>query len=158
MSKFSGSLKLIPVKRDPKTKKLIERREFLWTETAGGRSLNSNTIPRDEHIKWYQCKSAISANGNQCGPGTWIFAKSPFSAVQTVDDGVPLIIGKITELLQDTNATSAWAVLDIYSIEKERHQIYSMPILSRRLNEVSLAVVSISVCNNLSMLWFRHLH
>jgi hypothetical protein len=93
----------------------------------------------------------VLANRDQCHLGSWIFAKSLF-AVQTVDRNVPPIIGKITEILQDINAASAWAVVDIFSIEKERHRIYGMPVLSRQLNEVSTAVISITV-RDLSGFW-----
>lgn len=53
--------------------------------------------------------------------------------------------GKILEILQDEGGTMSFVVIDIFQVSAIRHEYFGMPILSRRLDEITLLVVPAKV-------------
>jgi len=63
---------------------------------------------------------------------------------------VPPITGQIKEILQDTSAENSFVLLDIFQVNATRHEFFGMPILSCRLDKVSLVLIQSKV--------FSHIH
>ncbi|KAJ7854678.1 hypothetical protein B0H14DRAFT_3085480 [Mycena olivaceomarginata] len=81
---------------------------------------------------WFPCRQVISAALDECKIESWVFVKSPIC-----DE---LITGRINNILEDINGL-AIIVLDKFQVSTERHEIFGMPVLTRRQSERTLIIV-----------------
>jgi len=92
-----------------------------------------------------------------------VFGKFSWTCIHTwcltnIQDTAPPITGQIKEILQDINAeNSKLVLLDIFQVNEMRHEFFGMPILSRRLDEVSLVLIQSKVLSHI-MLWSSKLN
>ena len=56
-------------------------------------------------------------------------------------------MGRILEILQDTNGESPLVILDVFQVVPIRHDIFGMLILKRRLDEKRILVLPAKVSN-----------
>ncbi|KAJ7792158.1 hypothetical protein B0H14DRAFT_3160454 [Mycena olivaceomarginata] len=81
---------------------------------------------------WFACRQVISAALDECKIGSWVFVRSPITN--------ELITGRINNILEDPEA-SPIIILDHFQVSQERHEIFGMPVLTRRQSERSLIIV-----------------
>lgn len=71
---------------------------------------------------------------------------------KSIQESAPPIMGQIKEILQDISAENSFVLLDIFQVNATRHEFFGMPILSRRLDEVSLVLVQSKVTSHVNPL------
>ena len=120
---------------------------------------------KDPQRKWHRGKHVVSQAQDECTVGAWIYAKSPVSSVCTGFCPSALsrheihtdhinnqannpVTGKVLEILQDESGTYSFVVIDVFQVHAIQHEYFGMPILSRRMSEVSLLVVPAKVNNS----------
>jgi len=62
------------------------------------------------------------------------------------------IMGQIKEILQDISTVNSFVLLDIFQINATRHEFFRMPILSCRLDEISLVLIQSKVLSHIHCL------
>lgn len=130
----SGTVKLEPLKRTPNHSKQ-PRSALLFSDTQAAKAINVPEIMKDLQRKWHRGKHVVSHAQDECTVGAWIYAKSPVSSADNP------VTGKVLEILQDESGTLSFVVIDVFQVHAIRHEYFGVPILSRRMSEVSLLVV-----------------
>ncbi|KAH9920950.1 uncharacterized protein B0H18DRAFT_1213221 [Fomitopsis serialis] len=123
-----GTIKLAPLPAGCR-----HRPEVNLLETDAAHALNLGTY--EDTTRWLRCTSAVSQSSDECFLQSWIYADSPI-------DGQP-ITGRIAGIFARgmPNAEEAIAVLDVYHVSSQRHDVYGMPVLIRRQGEAQSVIV-----------------
>ncbi|KJA24001.1 hypothetical protein HYPSUDRAFT_1078326 [Hypholoma sublateritium FD-334 SS-4] len=133
---INGSFKLKPLKRDASNKIMQNRQHMPWSATNGAKALNSD---KAENSQWTSCQYFIAQSGDRCVLDSWIFAASPFNVSQPLKD--ESVTGRIIEILADSAEEHAVVILDLFVVLGSRHTMFGMPMLARRQNEKTYAVI-----------------
>jgi len=70
------------------------------------------------------------------------------SLLTLIQETEPPITGQIKEIIQDVSTQESFALLDVFHVSMVRHELFGMPILSRRLDEASLVLVRSKVISH----------
>ncbi|KAH9915819.1 uncharacterized protein B0H18DRAFT_939590 [Fomitopsis serialis] len=88
---------------------------------------------------WLKCASAVSQSLDECFDGSWIYADS------SIANGSPMT-GRITAILTrsvDSRNSDVIAIIDVYHVSAHRHDIYDMPVLTRRHGEDECLIIPV---------------
>ncbi|KAI0309778.1 hypothetical protein OF83DRAFT_1179230 [Amylostereum chailletii] len=100
----------------------------LWKDTHSSTAINAAAIANERTAELRLCKSCVADSGDWCAINSWVFARSPTSAGE-------VIIGCVIEILAHANGENGLACLDVFQVASERHDVFDMPRLTRRLDE-----------------------
>ncbi|KJA16967.1 hypothetical protein HYPSUDRAFT_112369, partial [Hypholoma sublateritium FD-334 SS-4] len=128
---INGSFKLSPLKCDTNNRIMQNRQYIPWSSTNGAKALNSANAGSSQ---WTSCHHVIAQSGDKCVLNSWIFAVSPFNVNESVT-------GRIVEILADSTEKCAIIILDLFVVLGSRHATFGMPMLARRQNEKTYAVI-----------------
>ncbi|KAJ7020025.1 hypothetical protein C8F04DRAFT_1214201 [Mycena alexandri] len=98
--------------------------------THASQALNCGSY--DMSATWFPCRQLISASWDECKKASWVFAKSPLTG--------GIIAGRIDDIL-DNGSGTAIVILDVFEISDERHEIFGMPVLTRRQSETTYMII-----------------
>ncbi|KZV67198.1 hypothetical protein PENSPDRAFT_584337 [Peniophora sp. CONT] len=119
-----GSIRLALVK---------ERQPRPWSETRAADAVNAADFATRSAGQWTACMHFIAVSGDTCRIGSWVAANSP-TLMYVQDDG-RTIFGRVLEIVISGANNDVLVTLDVYQPSKERHPVYSMPVLRRSFGE-----------------------
>ncbi|KAJ7117557.1 hypothetical protein C8R44DRAFT_563633, partial [Mycena epipterygia] len=130
-----GDTKLAPLKRGVRTRPV----ELLKTTNAA-RALNFGEYSGNS--EWMRCKNVVSESLDECFVGTWVFANSHSDTASSASPfGVnSMICGRLSDILCNEMGTSIF-VVELFQILGGRHSRYGMPVLARRDDETTFAII-----------------
>ncbi|VDC00587.1 unnamed protein product [Peniophora sp. CBMAI 1063] len=114
-----GTARLAPVQ---------ERQPRSWSATLAATTINAADYASQSAGEWTACTSFIAASGDTCRKASWVAADSPTEPGKT-------IFGRVIEIIVSTESANVLCVLDVFQQSKDRHPMYSMPVLRRPLGE-----------------------
>ncbi|KJA24844.1 hypothetical protein HYPSUDRAFT_135587 [Hypholoma sublateritium FD-334 SS-4] len=130
---------LEPPKYDANKKTIGNPKHISWSLTEGAKAINSS---EDANSQWSPCCYVIAQSGDKCVLDSWIFAVSPFNVSKEES-----ITGRIIEILVDSTGRRAIIILDVFIVLSTRHETFGMPMLARRQNEKTYAIIPSTTIN-----------
>jgi hypothetical protein len=82
----------------------------------------------DLDSEWYKCKHFVAQSQELCDTSLWVVSSSPVDAEDAV-------MGKIVEVLRRTDSMDGLVILEQYTIQPERHEVFNMPVLVPKRRE-----------------------
>ncbi|EIN07387.1 hypothetical protein PUNSTDRAFT_71288, partial [Punctularia strigosozonata HHB-11173 SS5] len=126
---IAGSVRHVPIVRQGN--KRTARPIIKLADTKAVNAVNADAY--DQTSLWTPCSHVVAQSQDVCMPGSWVFTQSPLNN--------EVIIGRIVEILDSTTTSDAVVLLDQFHLGSERHRIFSMPTLARRLGEVTILII-----------------
>ncbi|KAJ6555775.1 hypothetical protein B0H19DRAFT_902080, partial [Mycena capillaripes] len=106
--------------------------------THAAKALNKGTY--DLSSTWLPCKQVIAASLDECKISSWVFAKSPLTVWRYLFFGQgETVVGRIDNIL-DSDSGTAVVILDVFQVSRTRHEIFGMPVLTRRQSETTYII------------------
>ncbi|KAJ7021121.1 hypothetical protein C8F04DRAFT_1213895 [Mycena alexandri] len=130
ISFFVCSVKPVPLPKRVKGAPQPKALTIKLNATHASQALNCGSY--DMSATWYPCRQLISASLDECKKASWVFAKSPLTG--------GIIAGRIDDIL-DNGSGTAIVILDVFEISDERHEIFGMPVLTRRQSETTYMII-----------------
>ncbi|KAJ7302188.1 hypothetical protein DFH08DRAFT_826814 [Mycena albidolilacea] len=82
----------------------------------------------DLHSDWYKCKHFVAQSQELCDTSSWVVLSS-------LVDAEDAVMGKIIEVLRRTDSMEGLVILEQYTIQPERHEVFNMPVLVPKRHE-----------------------
>ncbi|KAF8144720.1 hypothetical protein K438DRAFT_1910920 [Mycena galopus ATCC 62051] len=127
-----GSVKLAPLAVIKGQHGRPRRDTIILRSTKASVAFNGANYELDS--QWYRCKTVVSQSQEICQNNSWVVSASP---TPTED----VAIGRIVDILQQTNSSDAIVIIEQFLVQPTRHDIFNMPFLTPRRREESVFLV-----------------
>ncbi|KAJ7191355.1 hypothetical protein GGX14DRAFT_407292 [Mycena pura] len=122
----AGSLTLAPISTIKGQRGRPDRETIILRTTKASLAFNCRDYDLDS--EWFKCKHFAAQSQELCTTGSWVVSSSPVEAEDAV-------IGEVVEVLRRTDSTDGLVILEQYTLQPERHEVFDMPVLAPKRRE-----------------------